>query len=161
MQWYRHGPNPLDPEHDLSHSSKSSSGDREQASVEHDLQHHRPSNWAGCRFFHRCYADIVCGLSSYSFRRLSNSIPSYSAPQKLSNSGNIIGHTHVTVQSLGNSITPTTPPDPQKFVFFKGINDAGNGNGLLSATVTGGLPKGSYRVCSMTSASNHQPVLMP
>jgi hypothetical protein len=27
--------------------------------------------------------------------------------------------------------------------------------------VTGGLPAGNYRVCSMTSSSNHQPVLMP
>jgi len=31
----------------------------------------------------------------------------------------------------------------------------------LSATVGGGLPVGVYRVCTMTSASNHQPVLMP
>jgi hypothetical protein len=51
---------------------------------------------------------------------------------------------------------------PQKTVNLpQGINDAGNGNGLLSATVTGGLPAGNYRVCSMTSSSNHQPMLMP
>lgn len=31
----------------------------------------------------------------------------------------------------------------------------------MSATVTGGLPAGNYRVCTMSSASNHQPVLMP
>lgn len=43
----------------------------------------------------------------------------------------------------------------------KGINDDGNGQGLLSATVTDGLPAGTYRVCTMNSASNHQPVLMP
>lgn len=84
----------------------------------------------------------------------------YSAPQALKN-GNIIGHTHVTIQSLGNSLTVSTPPDPQTFAFFKGINDAGNGNGLLSATVAGGLPAGAYRVCTLTSAANHQPVLMP
>ncbi|RDW61470.1 hypothetical protein BP5796_11362 [Coleophoma crateriformis] len=84
----------------------------------------------------------------------------YSAPQDLNGKGQIIGHTHVTVQSLG-SLTTTTPPDPKTFAFFKGINDAGNGNGLLKATVTGGLPAGNYRVCTMTSASNHQPVLMP
>lgn len=59
----------------------------------------------------------------------------YSAPQDLSN-GQIIGHTHLTIQDLGNSLAPTTPPDPVSFVFFKGVNDAGNGNGLLSATVT-------------------------
>jgi hypothetical protein len=85
----------------------------------------------------------------------------YSAPQNLASNGQIIGHTHVTVQDLGNSLQPSAAPDPVQFVFFKGINDAGNGNGLLSATVTGGLPAGNYRVCSMTSSSNHQPVLMP
>lgn len=85
----------------------------------------------------------------------------YAAPQDLSSSGTIIGHTHVTVQDTGNSLNPATPLDPTQFAFFKGINDDGNGNGLLSATVTGGLPAGNYRVCSMTSAANHQPVLMP
>jgi hypothetical protein len=85
----------------------------------------------------------------------------YSAPQNLDKSGKIIGHTHVTVQDLGNSLTPSQAPDPKTFVFFKGINDAGNGQGLLSATVTGGLPPGNYRVCTMSSSSNHQPVLMP
>ena len=85
----------------------------------------------------------------------------YSAPQNLASNGQIIGHTHVTVQSLGNSLQPSTAPDPNAFAFFKGINDAGNGKGLLSATVTSGLPAGNYRVCSMTSSANHQPVLMP
>lgn len=50
--------------------------------------------------------------------------------------------------------------EPQEFVFFKGINDAGN-QGLLKATVDKGLPPGNYRLCSMSSASNHQPVLIP
>jgi transcription initiation factor TFIID subunit 15 len=83
----------------------------------------------------------------------------YAAPQQLQG-GNIVGHTHVTVQSIGSLNTPT-PPDPAVFQFFKGINDAGNGQGGLSAAVAGGLPAGIYRVCTMTSASNHQPVLMP
>lgn len=85
----------------------------------------------------------------------------YSAPQDLDGQGQIIGHTHVTVQDMGNSLNPTQPLDATKFVFFKGINDAGNNKGLLSATVTGGLPAGNYRVCTMFSAANHQPVLMP
>lgn len=84
----------------------------------------------------------------------------YAAPQQLQG-GKVVGHTHVTVQNLGNSLTPSNPPDPSTFAFFLGINDNGNGNGLLSATVTGGLAAGNYRVCTMTSASNHQPVLMP
>lgn len=47
------------------------------------------------------------------------------------------------------------------FEFFKGINDAGDGSGGLKATVSAGLEKGFYRVCTMSSAANHQPVLMP
>ncbi|KAH8160356.1 hypothetical protein CIB48_g7896 [Xylaria polymorpha] len=85
----------------------------------------------------------------------------YSAPQDLDGSGNIIGHTHVTIQDLGNSLNPTTPLDATQFAFFKGINDAGNGQGLLAADVAGGLPAGNYRLCSMSSSANHQPVLMP
>ncbi|KAF3763734.1 hypothetical protein M406DRAFT_51317 [Cryphonectria parasitica EP155] len=85
----------------------------------------------------------------------------YAAPQQLNGQGQVIGHTHITVQDLGNSLNPTTPPDPTQFAFFKGINDAGNGDGLLSAAVAGGLPAGNFRVCTMTSASNHQPVVMP
>lgn len=73
----------------------------------------------------------------------------------------MIGHTHVTVQDLGSSLNPTKALDATQFAFFKGINDAGNGNGLLSAVVTGGLPAGNYRVCTMASSSNHQPVIMP
>jgi transcription initiation factor TFIID subunit 15 len=99
------------------------------------------------------------GLAAGTFTNAANTY--YSAPQDLNSAGLIIGHTHVTVQDLGKSQNPTTPLDPTQFAFFKGINDAGNNKGLLSATVTGGLPAGNYRVCSMTSAANHQPVLMP
>jgi hypothetical protein len=84
----------------------------------------------------------------------------YAAPQFLSG-GKVVGHTHVTVQDLGSNLNPTSALDATQFAFFKGINDAGNGQGLLTAVVTGGLPAGNYRVCTMASASNHQPVLMP
>lgn len=62
---------------------------------------------------------------------------------------------------MGSSLNPKGPLDPTQFAFFKGINDAGNGQGLLSATVVGGLPAGNYRVCTMASSTNHQPVIMP
>ncbi|KAH8815564.1 hypothetical protein F5884DRAFT_871910 [Xylogone sp. PMI_703] len=84
----------------------------------------------------------------------------YAAPQQLVN-GVVQGHTHVTVQDLGKDLNPKNAPDPTQFAFFKGINDPGNGRGLLTAVVTGGLPAGNYRVCTMASASNHQPALMP
>lgn len=85
----------------------------------------------------------------------------YSAPQGLNGNGQIIGHSHVTIQSLGNNINTPTPPDPSTFAFFKGIDDAGNGQGGLSAEVTGGLAPGVYRVCTLSSSANHTPVLMP
>lgn len=84
----------------------------------------------------------------------------YSAPQRLNSNGNIIGHAHVTIQDIG-SFNPTTPPDANTFAFFKGIDDAGNGQGRLQAEVTGGLAAGIYRVCTLMGAANHQPVIMP
>ncbi|RMD40549.1 hypothetical protein DV735_g4562, partial [Chaetothyriales sp. CBS 134920] len=83
----------------------------------------------------------------------------YSAPQDLQG-GNVVGHTHVTVQDTGGSL-PTSPLDPGTFAFFKGINTPVDNNGELTADVTEGLPAGFYRICTMTSAANHQPVLMP
>jgi transcription initiation factor TFIID subunit 15 len=85
----------------------------------------------------------------------------YTAPQDLDENGDIIGHCHVTVQNIGSSLKSITPPDPTTFAFFKGIDDNGNGKGLLQAVVTGGLPAGFYRVCTMIAARNHQPVNMP
>lgn len=84
----------------------------------------------------------------------------YAAPQQLER-GIVIGHLHITVQDTGSSLNPTEPLDPTKFAFFKGINDAGDGRGKLSAPVAGGLPAGNYRLCTLTSAANHQPVIMP
>ena len=84
----------------------------------------------------------------------------YAAPQQL-NGGKVVGHIHFTVQDMGSSLNPTTALDPTVFSFFKGVNDDGDGQGNLAAVVTGGLKAGNYRVCTMSSASNHQPVLMP
>ncbi|KAI0994844.1 hypothetical protein K3495_g13338 [Podosphaera aphanis] len=83
----------------------------------------------------------------------------YSAPQQLQN-GKIVGHVHVTVQSLGGSLNPTKPLDASQFEFFKGINVPGS-NGLVTATVTNGLAAGFYRACTLAASANHQPVIMP
>lgn len=101
----------------------------------------------------------VANLQAGSFTNATSTY--YSAPQALNSAGDIIGHVHVTIQDMGGSLNPTTPPDPTTFAFFKGIDDAGNGQGLLQAAVTDGLAAGVYRVCTMSSSSNHQPVLMP
>ncbi|GAA6028894.1 hypothetical protein JCM8097_001491 [Rhodosporidiobolus ruineniae] len=81
----------------------------------------------------------------------------FSAPQATDNNGIIIGHSHVVIQEIENLQT-TTPADPQVFAFFKGLNEAAQG-GILSATVDGGLPAGTYKMSSINSASNHQPAL--
>lgn len=101
----------------------------------------------------------VAKLAAGSFTNPANTY--YAAPQALNGQGLIIGHTHITIQDLGGSLTPTNAPNADTFAFFKGINDNGNGNGGLEAQVTDGLPAGFYRVCTMASASNHQPVIMP
>lgn len=84
----------------------------------------------------------------------------YSAPQDLDENGDVIGHCHIAVQAIG-SLRALVPPDPARFAFFKGVDDAGDGKGVLSAEVTGGLPEGVYRVCTVVSGRNHQPVAMP
>lgn len=77
---------------------------------------------------------------------------------RVDSTGNIIGHSHVVVETL-NALDQTTPLDPTKFAFFKGINGAAQ-NGVITADVTGGLPAGVYRMASINSAANHQPVLV-
>jgi len=82
----------------------------------------------------------------------------YSAPQQVNAQGNIIGHTHFTVQAIP-SFTSTTPLDSSVFAFFKGVNGAAQ-NGVVSEAVTAGLPAGTYRVCSMNTDANHTPCLV-
>ncbi|GAW00401.1 hypothetical protein LENED_001917 [Lentinula edodes] len=83
----------------------------------------------------------------------------FAAPQQLNSNGQIIGHTHVVIEAI-NGLADTTPSDPQKFAFFKGINTAAV-NGQVTADVTSGVPAGTYRICTINSSSNHQPVIVP
>lgn len=82
----------------------------------------------------------------------------YSAPQQVNGAGDIIGHSHFVIQQL-QSLDQDSPLDPGTFAFFKGVNDAAV-NGVVSVDVTGGLPAGEYRIASINSAANHQPVLV-
>lgn len=83
----------------------------------------------------------------------------FSAPQQLNSKGQIIGHSHVVIEELA-SLTQTKPTDPNKFAFFLGLNTAAK-NGILTAQVTKGLPAGFYKLSSINTAANHQPVLGP
>ncbi|CAG8453192.1 11203_t:CDS:2 [Scutellospora calospora] len=80
----------------------------------------------------------------------------YTNPQTLGANGQIQGHSHITIQQLNGN----TPPDPQLFAFFQGLNNA-SVNGILAVTVAKGLPAGNYRICTMTSSLSHQPLIMP
>ncbi|KAJ3091395.1 hypothetical protein HDU96_003072 [Phlyctochytrium bullatum] len=85
----------------------------------------------------------------------------YATPQTLNAQGIVEGHQHITVQNIGNG---QNPPDAQTFAFFKGLN-APDQNGVLEVTFTPDaakpLPPGNYRICSITGAFGHQPVVMP
>jgi len=83
----------------------------------------------------------------------------FAAPQQLNGQGQIQGHSHVVIEQLKN-LQQTDPTDPTKFSFFKGLNNAAN-NGELTADVSKGLPAGVYKVSSINTAANHQPVLVP
>src|SRR5205085_3874850 len=82
-------------------------------------------------------------------------------PQDLNSHGLILGHSHVTIQKLnGNS-----PPDAQKFAFFKGLEDKADSDGRLTAEVVSkdgkpGLSPGHYRICTMTGSFSHQAPVM-
>jgi len=82
----------------------------------------------------------------------------FAAPAQVNGQGVLIGHSHVVVEQL-SALDQTTPTDPTKFMFFKGLNDAAQ-NGVLTADVTAGLPAGSYRLASINTAANHQPALV-
>jgi len=83
----------------------------------------------------------------------------FAAPQTVNAQGQIIGHSHVVVEQL-TALDQTTPTGPKKFAFFKELNDAAV-NGILTADVADGLPAGVYKLSSINTAANHQPVLVP
>jgi hypothetical protein len=83
----------------------------------------------------------------------------FAAPQQLNGQGQIIGHTHVVIETLSD-LGQTTPTNPKQFAFFKGVNGAAQ-NGVVTADVTDGLPAAAYRMCSINAAANHQPVIVP
>jgi len=85
----------------------------------------------------------------------------FAAPQQLDpNTGFIQGHAHVVIEAL-ESLTQTAPTDPTKFAFFAAIGSQADANGYLYVSVTGGLPEGAYRMTTMNSAMNHQPLVSP
>jgi hypothetical protein len=103
---------------------------------------------------------ITMAVSNFETGNFVNADENYfAAPQQVNAQGQIIGHSHVVVESL-SALDQTTTTDPRKFAFFKGLNAAAV-NGILTASVAAGLPAGFYKVSSINTAANHQPVLVP
>ncbi|KAI9095778.1 hypothetical protein DFS34DRAFT_581762, partial [Phlyctochytrium arcticum] len=91
----------------------------------------------------------------------------YAQPQALNARGIVQGHQHVTIQKLPGAIGSKlqAAPDAKVFQFFKGLNDAADGQGNMetvvpAATFTASGP-GLYRICSLSGSFTHQPVVMP
>ena len=82
----------------------------------------------------------------------------FGAPQQITAQGDILGHSHVVIEALP-ALDSTALTDPTKFAFFKGLNAKAE-EGVLTAEVAGGLPKGAYRLASINTAANHQPLLV-
>jgi hypothetical protein len=103
---------------------------------------------------------ITMAVANFQTGAFTNADETYfAAPQQLNAQGQIIGHSHVVVETL-TALDQTTPTDPKKFAFFAALNAAAV-NGVLTANVTTGLPAGFYRLSSINTAANHQPVLVP
>jgi len=82
----------------------------------------------------------------------------YANPQFLNAAGEVVGHTHLVIEQIP-SITSTAVTDPQTFSFFKGVDDAADGNGNVVVPVAAGLPAGTYRFGTIMSSATHQPVI--
>jgi hypothetical protein len=82
----------------------------------------------------------------------------FAAPQQLNAQGQIIGHQHIVAQFIAKADEPL---DASVFEFFKGL-ELKDTDGILTASNDIGFNKtGEYRICTITGASTHQPVLMP
>jgi hypothetical protein len=104
--------------------------------------------------------NITLAVSNFDSGNFVNADTNYfAAPQQLSSQGQVVGHAHAVVESI-SALDQTTPTDPNKFVFFKGLNDKAV-DGLLTTAVAGGLPAGTYRLSSIMTAANHQPIVVP
>jgi len=84
----------------------------------------------------------------------------FANPQTLNAQGQIIGHTHVVIESIP-ALTTTAITNSQDFSFFKGVDDAADAQGNVVVPVAGGLPAGAYRMCTIVSSATHQPAIVP
>ncbi|KAI8813957.1 hypothetical protein BJ742DRAFT_385962 [Cladochytrium replicatum] len=104
----------------------------------------------------------------------------YIVPQTLNENGFVEGHTHITVQDLGDS---GSAPDAKAFSFFVGVNAPANSEGLLTGVIPANKigKDGLFRICCVSGkfsgcltffilfliqsfclgTFSHQPMIMP
>jgi transcription initiation factor TFIID subunit 15 len=58
-----------------------------------------------------------------------------------------------------DDLRATTMINPLDFVFFKGLNQPADRNGILTQNISGGLKAGNYRMCSINASMSHAPVI--
>jgi hypothetical protein len=104
--------------------------------------------------------NIVLQTKGIQLGTFTNAQKTYFAnPQKLNAQGQIIGHTHIVMETI-DALDSTTVTDPTKFFFFKGVNDAQDAQGNVQVPVTGGVKPGVYRMCTIVSSATHQPAIV-
>jgi hypothetical protein len=80
------------------------------------------------------------------------------APQQLDSSGKIEGHPFIVFEKLPDD--SFNAPNTLDFVLFKGLPGVADSTGVITTTISG-LAAGFYRLSSIISATNAQPVLLP
>ncbi|KAJ7766621.1 hypothetical protein B0H16DRAFT_1522018 [Mycena metata] len=83
------------------------------------------------------------------------------APQQLDSSGQILGHPFIVVEAVTSLSSATTVLNPILFTFFKGITGVADSTGVLTTIIDSGFPVGHYRLSSIVTTTNGQPVLLP
>ncbi|KAH9811606.1 hypothetical protein DFH28DRAFT_432672 [Melampsora americana] len=83
----------------------------------------------------------------------------YSAPQQLGPNGFIIGHIHMIADKIQPGVQQA-PDISQKPAFFKPVDAQADANGIITF-VMDPLPDGEYRLTTITSSTNHAPVIVP
>ncbi|KAF9269772.1 hypothetical protein L218DRAFT_850904, partial [Marasmius fiardii PR-910] len=81
------------------------------------------------------------------------------APLQLDSNGLIIGRTAIVIEQL-DSLEQITPTDPSRFALYSGFA-TGAANGVQTTNVTQGLSEGFYRVSSIMTGANDQPIVAP
>ncbi|KAH9811972.1 hypothetical protein DFH28DRAFT_1031774 [Melampsora americana] len=128
-----------------------------------------PDQFPSCKFVHpvnfsnlkaNTTFDVILKIKNLVTGKFTNPVNTYlSAPQQISpETKQVIGHAHIVIQKI-SALNSTNTVNPNKFTFFKGIDTSVGKDNTSTIVVTNGIPSGFYRLSTMLSAANHQPVL--